>query len=173
MAFPVLHWPRGQKSNGTKRGQRLFWALTERWGCTVGPRGLLNIIQLRGQQSLSADIYTHVSSGNVMPSWEGMAVGSSYDSHTNVTSGTYWFGLERHCEAPVSASRNFAVFNLELLEGKSCSQSMLQKCRGPNDPRNTFFFCCCLFIERLGITWYKTWLEFQQTSLPLRKNLTF
>lgn len=60
-AYPVLHWPTGQKSKDTKRGQSSFWGLTVGWGCTVGPRGLLNIMQLTGQQSIAADIYTHVS----------------------------------------------------------------------------------------------------------------
>lgn len=61
MAYPVLHWPTGQKSKDTKRGHSSFWGLTVGWGCTVGPRGLLNIMQLTGQQSNTADIYTHVS----------------------------------------------------------------------------------------------------------------
>lgn len=56
MAYPVLHWPTGQKSKDTKRGHSSFWGLTVGWGCTVGPRGLLNIMQLTGQQSITANI---------------------------------------------------------------------------------------------------------------------
>lgn len=56
VAYPVLHWPTGQKSKDTKRGHSSFWGLTVGWGCTVGPRGLLNIMQLTGQQSITANI---------------------------------------------------------------------------------------------------------------------
>lgn len=68
-----------------------------------------------------------------------------YDSHTNVTPG---LPLVRHGKA-LRSSRycftkvKFAVSNLERSGGKSCSQPMLQKCRRPNDPRET---CFLLFV---------------------------
>lgn len=73
-----------------------------------------------------------------------------YDSHTNVTPGSHWFGSERHCEAPVTASRKFAVFNLERPAGNRAHSRCFRNAEGQTIHVRRVF--CCLFIKCFGIT---------------------
>lgn len=88
----------GGSKNTTKRGQRSSWGLMGLRGGRVGPTGSFNIMQLTGQQSLSA-----ATSGQRDAFTGGLGSTVWYNnSHTNIPAGSCWFGLERHCQAPAS-----------------------------------------------------------------------